>query len=280
MALVNALKFHNVKFGEHENRPQLVIKLCAKLKIKKEAARVESKKPPRKRDGVVEEAQAQAQAVASSRLVAATLMMMTTSSMTIPRSLSRRRALRRRRRELKVLAELRKQADELERSAAAAGPAPSGASTAIVAGATGVSPGKAIANGNMPYRDLARGATHMYERGAFDGATVNISGSSDQLSAMMGGGSAFMRQSGRPEYGTPSPMLAASSSSSSSGSMGPYVGHTHDAHIAATAASMRRQQQERAHHGQQQQQQQQHQWPQQTHWPQQPPPPPGPCGFY
>ena len=27
MALVNALKFHNVKFGEHENRPQLVIKL-------------------------------------------------------------------------------------------------------------------------------------------------------------------------------------------------------------------------------------------------------------
>ena len=106
------------------------------------------------------------------------------------------------------LAELRKQADELERSAAAAGPAPSGAaagpapsgaSTAVVAGTTGVSPGKAIANGDMPYRDLARGATHIYERGAFDGETVNISGSSDQLSAMVGGGSAFMRQSSRPE---------------------------------------------------------------------------------
>jgi len=164
-------------------------------------------------------------------------------------------------------------------SVAAAGPAPSGASTAIVAGATGVSPGKAIADGNMPYRDVARGATHIHERGAFDGATVNISGSNDQLSAMMGGGSEFMRQSGRPEYGTPSPMLPVSGSSSSSSSMGPYVGHTHDAHIAAAAASMRRQQQEQAHHSQQQQQQQ-HQWPQQTHWPQQPPPPPGPCGFY
>ena len=179
---------------------------------------------------------------------------------------------------LKVLAEFRKQADELERSAAAAGPAPSGASTAIVAGATGVSPGKAIANGNMPYRDLARGATHIYERGASDGATMNISESSDQLSAMIGGGSAFMRQSGRPEYGTPSPMFVASSSSSSSGWMGPYFGHTHDAHIAAAAASMRRQQQEWAHHGQQQHHH--HQWPQQAHWPQQPPPPPGPCGFY
>ena len=51
MALVNALKFHKVKFGEHEKRPQLVIKLCAKLKVKKEAARVESKKSSRKRDG-------------------------------------------------------------------------------------------------------------------------------------------------------------------------------------------------------------------------------------
>ena len=51
MALVNALKFHNAKFGEHEKHPQLVIKLCAKLKIKKEAARVDSKKPSRNRDG-------------------------------------------------------------------------------------------------------------------------------------------------------------------------------------------------------------------------------------
>jgi hypothetical protein len=281
MALVNALKFHNAKFGEHEKRPQLVIKLCAKLKIKKEAARVESKRSSRKRDGGGGGSSGDKQkadddddeldddpeiALEKARIEKAT-------------------------KKLKVLGELRKQADELERSVAAAGPAPSGAaagpapsgaSTAIVAGATGVSPGKAIANGDMPYRDLARGATHIYERGAFDGATVNISGASSDLSAMMGGGSAFMRQSSRPDYATPSPMLTASSSSS--GSMGPYVGHTHDAHIAAAAASIRRQQQERAHHGQQQQQQQ-HQWPQQTHWPQQPPPPPpppppGPCGFY
>ena len=282
MALVNELKFHKVKFGEHENRPQLVIMLCAKLNIKKEAARVESKKSSRKREslrGSSSGKQADGGKIGDDDDELADDPEIALEKARIEKATKR----------LKVLAELRKQADELERSAAAAGPAPSGAaagpapsgaSTAVVAGATGVSPGKAIANGDQPYRDLARGATHIYERGAFDGATVNISGASSDLSAMMGGGSAFMRQSSRPDYATPSPMLTASSSSS--GSMGPYVGHTHDAHIAAAAASMRRQQQERAHHGQQQQQQ--HQWPQQTHWPQQPPPPPppppGPCGFY
>lgn len=265
-AVINALKFHKVKFGEHENRPQLVIKLCAKLKIKKEPARVEAKKA-RKREGRHGGSSGASSGGGSSGGKSADGGNVDDNDDDFDDDAEiafEKARIDKANKRLKVLAELRKQADELERGAAAAGPAavptPSGACNAIMPGATGVSPGKAITNGNMPYRDLARGATHIYERGAFDGATVNISAGNDQLSAMMGGGSAFSRQSRRPEYGTPSPMLPVSSSSSSASSMGPYGGHTHDAHAV--------------HHGQQQQNQ--WQWPQQPPGPQQPPPPPGP----